>query len=212
MKFKHIVMALAAIIFTAASVSAQTAEEILEKMSAEMERGEAEGFSMDFIMKMPILGSISTHNQIRGEKIKSEIKSSEGDSIVWSDETTDWTYSPKTNEITIENRKTDGTKDNNSDMSQFESISHGYDVSIQKQTPEAWYIVCKKNKDNKEKDDPKRMDLAVRKADFLPIYLRASVSVVTISIENYSLGVSEESITFRAEDYPSAKIVDKRQD
>lgn len=212
MKFKHIVMALAAMFFAAASVSAQTAEEILEKMSAEMNRGEAEGFSMDFIMKMPILGSISTHNQIRGEKIKSEIKSSEGDSIVWTDETTNWTYSPKTNEITIENRKTDGTKNNNSDMSQFESISHGYDVSIQKQTSEAWYIVCKKNKDNKEKDDPKRMDLAVRKADFLPIYLRASVSVVTISIENYSLGVSEESITFRAEDYPSAKIVDKRQD
>lgn len=44
----------------------------------------------------------------------------------------------------------------------------------------------------------------------LPICLRAKASLFTYSIENYALGVSEESVTFDPSAYPGATIVDKR--
>lgn len=207
-----VMVALAAMLITAASLPAQTAGEIVNKMSETMDRSEAEGYTMDFIMKMPIIGTMNSHNQIRGNKSKSVIGGAEGESIVWTDATTTWTYDPKKGEITIDAKKEgESTQSGDSEMSQFDNLEDGYDLSIQKETADAWYIVCKKSRNNKEKDDPKRIDLAVAKATYLPIYLRTSVSVVSISIENFKLGVSEESVTFRPEDYPGATVIDKRQ-
>ena len=54
------------------------------------------------------------------------------------------------------------------------------------------------------------MDLAVSKATYLPIYLRMKQSVVSVSIEKVSIGVSEKSVTFNPAEYPNAKIIDKR--
>ena len=50
----------------------------------------------------------------------------------------------------------------------------------------------------------------VSKATYLPICLRAKASLFTFSIENYALGVTEESVTFDPAAYPNANIIDKR--
>ena len=54
------------------------------------------------------------------------------------------------------------------------------------------------------------MELSVSKATYLPICLRAKASLFTFSIENYALGVTEESVTFDPAAYPNANIIDKR--
>ena len=208
---KCIVMAFAAMLFAGTTLSAQTPEEIIDRMSTEMDRGDTEGFAMDLNMKIPIVGTVSSHNMILGDKMKSVITSDDKSSIMWSDATTTWSYDEKTGEITIENKKptTDEKKDDDN-MSAFNNITDGYDLTLKKETSDAWYIVCKKSKSNKDKDDPKKMELTVSKATYLPISLRTKQSLITISIENYTLGVSEESVTFNPAEYPNATIVDKR--
>ena len=60
------------------------------------------------------------------------------------------------------------------------------------------------------KDDAKKIDLVVSKATYLPVSLKTKSLLFTVSIENYALGVSEESVTFDPAAYPDARIVDKR--
>ena len=208
---KCIVMAFAAMLFAGTTLLAQTTEEILGRMSTEMERGNTEGFSIDLNMKIPIVGTVTSHNMILGDKMKFVITSDDKSSIMWSDATTTWSYDEKTGEITIENKKptTDEKKDDDN-MNAFNNITDGYDLTLKKETSDAWYIVCKKSKSNKDKDDPKKMELTVSKATYLPISLRTKQSLITISIENYTLGVSEESVTFNPAEYPNATIIDKR--
>ena len=93
----------------------------------------------------------------------------------------------------------------------FEDITDGYDVSISKQTADAWYISCKKSKSNKSKDDPKNMELVVSKKDYSPISLSASMSGVKMTMRDISFGVTESMVTFNPDKYPGVKIVDKRK-
>ena len=109
-------------------------------------------------------------------------------------------------EISITNSKTSS----NPELSDFESLSYGYDLKLERETADAWYITCKKSRDNKKKDDPKKIDLAVSKATWLPIYIRVKQLGVSVSFDNVTLGVSEESVTFRESDYPGVPIIDKR--
>ena len=210
MKLKHFLAAAAALFF-AGALWAQTPEEIVEKMSAQMDRGDMEGMVMDLNMKMPIIGTVSSHNVTLGEKLKT-IVSAHGKAITsWMDETTEWEYNPEKGEITISARKKERNDEKeSSDVDAFKGVSDGYDLSIQKETPQAWYILAKKSKTNKEKDDPKKIEMAISKATFLPIYLKTKQSMITISIENVSIGVSEKDVTFNPADYPNATIIDKR--
>lgn len=201
-------MAMAATLFLGAALSAQTPEEIVDRMTAEMAKGDTEGFSMDFNIKIPIVGTVYSHNMVRGDKMKIQITGKDESSISWSDATTKWTYESRTNEITIEN-KTSSSSDN-SDTQAFDNIADGYKLILKKETDDAWYIVCKKARSNKNKDDSRKMELTVSKATYLPICLRSKASLFTFSIENYVLGVSEESVTFNPAAYPNATIVDKR--
>ena len=201
-------MAIAAMLISGAVLSAQTPEEIVEKMVAQMDRGETEGFSMDFNMKMPLVGSVCSHNMVFGDKMKTQLTGKDKSSISWFDATTKWTYDSHTGEITIENKTSSG--DDNSDTKAFDNIADGYELILKKETADAWYIVCKKLRSNQNKDDAKKMELTVSKATCLPICLRAKVSLFTFSIENYALGVTEESVTFNPADYPGATIIDKR--
>ena len=131
--------------------------------------------------------------------------------IMWMNETTKWEYDQQTNEIVITSNEPSKDKDKgNSEMKAFDSLTDGYDLVLEKETADAWYILCKKSKSNKDKDDPNKMNLAVSKATNLPIYLRMKQSVVTVSIENVGIGVSEKSVTFNPAEYPNAKIIDKR--
>ena len=90
-------------------------------------------------------------------------------------------------------------------------ITEGYSVSIKRQTADAWYINCKKLKTNKEKDDPKTMELVVAKDTYRPISLSATLSLVTVTIRNLNFGVTESQVTFDPSQYPGARIIDKRQ-
>ena len=70
MRVKYFFAALAALFLSGAALSAQTPEEIVQKMIAEMDRGDTEGFSMDFNMKIPIVGTVYSHNMVLGDKMK----------------------------------------------------------------------------------------------------------------------------------------------
>ena len=208
MRVKYLFAALAALFLSGSFLFAQTPEEIVERMIAEMDRGSAEGFSMDFNMKIPIVGTVYSHNMVLGDKMKTQLTGKDKSSTSWSAATTKWTYDSRSGEITIENKTSSGS--DNSDTKAFDNIADGYRLTLKKETADAWYIVCKKLKSNKNKDDARKMELTVSKATYLPICLRAKASLFTFSIENYALGVSEESVTFDPAAFPNATIIDKR--
>ncbi|MBQ9584163.1 MAG: hypothetical protein IJR25_07570 [Bacteroidales bacterium] len=209
MKSTKILAAILAMFICATTLGAQTAEEILQKMSEQLARADAEGFAMDLNMKLPIIGWVKTHSLMRGDKMRVEISGNDKTSVAWTDLVTQWEYNAQTNEITITKRDA-AKKDDNSDLSTFGDIADGYDLSITKETADVWYILCKRSKGNKDKDAPKKMDLAVAKATYLPVYLKLKKSILEMSMENVTLGVSEASVTFNAAEFPTATIVDKR--
>ena len=93
----------------------------------------------------------------------------------------------------------------------LKGVADGYDLTISKETADEWYILCKKSKTNKDKDDPKTMDLVVSKADYICKSLTAKVSGVTLKLYDFAFGVDEKLVTFNPEDYPGVEIVDKRK-
>ena len=204
-------IALGSLLIVGMPSDAQTTDEILARMEQQLDRTDVEGLAMDFIMKMPIVGEIRSHNLILGDKLRTEI-SKEGKKVTsYADAAlgTTWTYDPAANEVTIENRKS-SSEGGASDSKMMQGITEGYDVTLKEETANAWIFVCKKSKSNKEKDDPNKINLAVSKATYLPLYFRTKKSVFTISFENVAIGLSEDQVTFRESDYPGAKIVDKR--
>jgi hypothetical protein len=64
--------------------------------------------------------------------------------------------------------------------------------------------------ENKDKDDPKRIDLAVSKATYLPVYLKTKTEGVSVTMENFKIGVDEAFVSFNPADYPNVKIIDER--
>jgi outer membrane lipoprotein-sorting protein len=92
----------------------------------------------------------------------------------------------------------------------FSGITDGYDVTLKKETADAWYFLCKKSKTNTDKDDPKSIDLVVAKGTYYPVSLKAKLSGVTMTLRDVSFGVTEQQVTFNPKDYPTATIVDKR--
>ena len=186
---------------------AQTAEEILTKMEEVMDKhDESEGLAMKIAMKFPIIGTVSTKMYSRGEKTKITGKMVGRDMTTWSDGVTDWMLIE--GELTISNAKNES--DDDADLSMFEGIVNGYDVSIKKQDAEAWYLRGKKNKSNTDKDAPKSMDIVVQKGTYYPLKLSASMSGVSITITELTYGVSEEEVTFHPENYSIVKTIDKR--
>ena len=189
----------------------QTAEEIVARMDEVMgQHSESEGLIMTMDMKFPIIGTISTTAYTLGNKIRMEANTGDGNIISWMNEDTSWTYDVNKNEIEIENRKSSSSEaEDNAKM--LTGITEGYSVSIKRQTADAWYINCKKLPTNKEKDDPKTMELVVAKDTYRPISLSATLSLVTVTIRNLNFGVTESQVTFDPSQYPGARIIDKRQ-
>ena len=213
MKIKSFLLATAAILLGCVSLSAQTPEEIIQKMDEQMTRMETEGYTMDLIIKMPLIGEIRTHNLIAGEKLKSTASAKDKTTTMWTEKNTQWEYDQETGVVTITTKENSSSSSDSvdSNMKAFKGITNGYKVVLQKETADAWYFLCKKLPSNKDKDDPARMDLAVAKATYLPLYLRAKKSIVSVGIENLTLGVSEQEVTFNPDDYPGVKIVDNRK-
>ncbi len=209
---KRFLFFIAAVFTLTATLRAQTAQEIVDKMDQVMANVDADdGMSMVMEMKMPIIGTIATHVLSLGGKMRMDIAKGQDTLITWVDASTEWTYDSDKNQVTIKNRTADAPSKADENMKMFDGITAGYDVSIRKETPAEWHIRCRKNRDNKEKDDPKTMDLVVEKGTYMPLSLSAKVSMVTITMRNLAYGVvTEKDVTFDPASYPTAKVVDER--
>lgn len=189
---------------------AQTPEEIISRMEQVMAEHEKDGIIMTMDIKIPILGTASTTTYILGDKVKMKGTVAGADIVTWSDGKTNWIYSPNENKITITRADEKKSAEKSSDTEMFSGITEGYDVSISGETDKVWKILCKKSKDNKEKDDPKTMNLVVAKGTFYPVSLSAKMSGITMTMRDLSYGVTEAQVTFNPADYPDATIEDKR--
>ena len=201
-------MTLLAAAMFAVMAFAQTPEEIVARMEQEMEKHEKEGLVMVIDVKIPILGTMSTTSYSLGDKTRVEGEMAGVRFITWSDGKTQWTYNKKENTVEIENEKP-GTE-SESDAEMFSGITDDYDVSIKKETADAWHLLCKKSKNNTDKDAPKTIDLVISKKNYYPLSLSTKMSGVSMNLHGISFGVTEKQVTFNAADYPTAKIVDKR--
>ena len=191
---------------------AQTAEEIVAKMDEVMEAKGIDGQNMRMTMdiKIPILGTMSTNAYVLGDKMRMEATMMGQNIITWQDGQTEWEYNAKENTITIKNQDQTKTPTEKENMELFSSATEGYDVSLSKETADAWYIKCKKSKSNTNQDDPKTMDLVIAKDSYMPVSLSAKIKGVTVTIRNLGFDVTEKQVTFNKADYPTATVIDKR--
>ena len=204
-------IAIISFIALATAAMAQTAEEIITRMEAEMSKhDESEGTAMTMDMKIIFIGTISSRNYVLGDKMRVEAKKEDKDVITWSDGKTDWVYDSEKNEIEIKNAKPKEKTETNGDTKLFQDITDGYEVKIDKETATEWHIRCKRSKSNPDKDAPKRMDLVVAKGTYWPVSLSTSVTAATVTMRDFSFGVTEEQVTFNPNEFPNANIIDKR--
>ena len=207
---KKLLSIIAFIAFAGVAI-AQTPEEIISRMEAEMAKhDEKEGLAMTMDMKIPILGTFSSRTYTLGDKYRIEVSEDGKQTISWSDGKTDWTYSSEKNEIEIKKHEVKEKTETEGDAKMFSGITDGYDVKLDKETSDTWQFLCKRSKSNPDKDAPKKMTLIVAKGTYMPISLSAKVSAITITMRDLSYGVTEEQVTFNPKNYPTATIVDKR--
>ena len=206
---KRILICLAALLASAAMLTAQTPEEVITRMEEEMKKSDEMGMAVTMDIKLPILGSTSARMNIRGEKSRTDMNFKDVKSTLWMDETTMWTYNPKDKELVIEKRDSKSGQEEN--LGLMKGITAGYDVSLTKETADAWYFDCKKSKDNTDKDDPKRMTLVVDKKTYMPKELTTKAKGVTVSMKDAVLGVKESDVTYDPSKIPAGvKVTDKR--
>lgn len=197
------------VLFSAVAAFAQTPAEIISRMEKVMNEHDSEGIAMTIDVKVPILGTMSTRSYGLGEKARVEAKAMGVELITWSDGETEWTYDAKKNEVTIENAKIERSA-SEGDAEMFTGLTEGYDVTIKRETADAWHLLCKKSKDNPNKDDPDKLDLVVAKGTYYPVSLTTRVSGMALTMRDISFGVSEKQVTFDWNDYPGVTVVDKR--
>lgn len=208
---KHIAVFFLSLLFSGACLLAQTPEEIVSRMDEAMAPSETEGLSMVMDIKIPIVGKTSSLVKFKGEKSKIEISLLGEKSITWIDGDVTWTYDTKKKEVEITKTRPNEKSDAEENASMFDDVVSGYDLSLKSETPTEWHIHCRKLRSNTDKDAPKTMDLVVSKATFLPVSLSTKLSGVSLVMRDVKIGVSDDEITFRPEDYPDTRIVDKRQ-
>ena len=206
-------IAIISFIAMATVAMAQTAEEIVSRMEAELAKhNKSEGFAMTMDFKMIIIGSVSSRIYTLGDKTRIEGTIKDNEIITWKDGKTEWTYDASKNEIEITKAEPNAQSESESDdnMKMFSNVTEGYDVKIDKETPTEWHLRCKKSKSNPKKDDPKKMDLVVEKDTYWPVSLTTSLKGVTMTIREVTYGVTEEQVTFDPKAFPNAQVVDKR--
>ena len=204
-------LALLAAFALSVAAFAQTAEEIVAKMDEVMEQvGEENGLRMTMDIKIPILGTISTDAWTLGDKMRMEAEMMGKKIVTWQDGETEWTYDSSEKTITVTAQDKSKKSDEKENMKMFQSATEGYDVSISKETADAWTIKCRKNRSNTNKDDPKNMEIVIAKDTYYPMSLSAKVDLVTVTMRNLKFNVTEKEVTFDKADYPGATIIDKR--
>ena len=205
---KRFFICIAALLASAALMTAQTPQEIVARMDEEMNKADKTGMSVTMDMKLPIIGTTSARMNILGDKSRTDMVFKDTKSTLWMDKTTMWTYNPSDNEVIIENRKSESTQEEN--LGLMKGVTYGYDVSLTKETADAWYFDCKKSKSNTDKDDPKKMTLVVDKKTYLPKELTTKTKGITISMKDTVLGVKESDVTYDPSKTKGAKVTDKR--
>lgn len=205
-RFLIVIVALAA--FASAAYS-QTADEIIARMEQELKRGETQGTAITFDIHIPLLGEVSSRIKTLGDFSRADLDAKGEKGIIWVAKDTTWTYSSKDNEIVIETGKSKDSSQDGNEM--LNGITEGYDATIVKETADTWQLRCNKSKSNKDKDDPGKMDLVVSKKTYLPVSLTAKVKGITMTLRNFSIGVSKKDVTFNPSEFKGAKITDKRQ-
>ena len=189
----------------------QTAQEIVARMDEAMAAVNSDNVAFTMDMKIPIVGKVSSRATAWGGKTRLEMEKDGKRTITWIDGDTEWTYDSGKNEVEIKAHETAETSsESGGDMSMFTGITNGYNVSIKKETPDAWYIRCRKSKSNQDKNDPKTMNLVVAKNTYMPVSLTAKMSMVTVTLRNVDYNITEEMATFNPAKYPNATIIDKR--
>ena len=204
---KKLVLAFMAVLVAVVAAVAQTPKEIVDRMEATMNAHEKEGIIMTVDLKLLIVGTTTSKSYMLGDKTRVEMKMMGVQIITWSDGEKDWTYISKDNTLTIEKSKGDASEAGDTEM--FSGITDGYDVTLKKETADAWYFLCKKSKSNKEKDDPKTIDLVISKKNYYPLSLKASVSGMTMTMREISFGVTEADVTCDPSKFPGVKIIRK---
>ena len=195
------------IVFAAFAV-AQTPQAIISRMESEMNKHEKEGIVMTIDVKIPIIGTMTSKTYSLGDKMREEAEIKGLKIITWADGKTIWTYHSQDNEVEI--KKQEAVAEAESDAELFSGITEGYDVTLEKETSKDWQFLCKKSKDNTDKDAPKKMELTIAKGTYMPISLKTKISGMAITMRDVSFGVTEKQVTFNAKDYPGVKTVDKR--
>lgn len=193
------------------SALAQSPQQILERMAKVWEEHEKEGLVMTIDTKMPIVGTMSVKQYSLGNKMRMETKMLGAQLITWDDGVTEWTYTVKDKKgsITIEKSKVDPAEGSDADLF-TDATDDGYDFSIKKETADSWLVLCKKNKSNKDEDDPKNIEIEVSKKGYYPLSLKTKMSGITLTMRDISFGVKEDFVTFNIKDYPGVEIEDKR--
>ena len=115
-----------AALFAVTALFAQTNEEILARMDAELATLDSNGFSMIMELKIPILGSYSTNMYTRGNKTKALVDVKGEKTILWSDSVTDWEYDVNKNELTISNAKSSKSSSDDSMSAVLTMSGQGY--------------------------------------------------------------------------------------
>lgn len=188
----------------------QTAEEILAKMDAAMDRGEAEGMSMTMAIKIPVIGSITSQVKMFGGKTRMDLSTLGKKMTVFTEGETSWTYVPSNNTITIEALNDNSAASPADDsMHLMEELTEGYDVTIENEDSDTWYLLCTRQKSNKDDDAPKKISLSVCKDSYILKEFSTSMKGVKMIMKDVIIGVNESEVTFNAENYPDAKVVDK---
>ena len=162
----------------------QTPEQIVSRMSKQIDSLSKGGVAMTVELKVPILGTQTTRCYLLDKKGCFEIKIKDAQVITWADSLDVWVYNSKENTVEISRHK------------ESKSSKAGRDEMF----PEF------------DKDAPKTIDLIVAKGTYLPVIMRTKTSGITITMKDISYGVSEKKVTFDMNDYPGVKVVDKRQD
>ena len=202
------VVAIISFISFAIFAMAQTPQQIVSQMDAELQKHTNEGVVMNVDMKIPIVGTMTTKTYTLGDNSRMEMEVMGEKVITWTDKKYTWIYTPSSNSVRIDNLSKKSSSEGNIKL--FSGITEGYEVTISKETNTEWHIACKKLKTNPDKSASKTMDLVVAKGTYWPVSLTTSVKGVTVTMRDIAFGVTEEQVTFNQKDYPNISVVDKR--
>ena len=211
-KFLCTVMALV----WASATFAQTGLEILNRMNEMIDSHTGEGVSMFIDVKIPVIGNVSTRTIRVGDKTRMDLEVKGKKIITFLEDTIQWIYSPEDNEVVITNAATQVTSnpaaDAGMDVGMFSDVAEGYDITIKSENLVKWVLACKKKKSNPDNDAPKNITIEVRKETYQPLSFSTKMMGMTMTMRDFTFGLSEDMVTFNPDKYPGIKIIDQREE